>query len=367
MDESLYDIALSLTQGVGPKGARGLIEEFGSAKAIFSLSEGELTAREVKPKIAAALSSGVPLDRAAAVAEVCEQKKVQIHIRGGISYPTLLSECDDAPHILYQYGDIDLNSYRLVSIVGTRKVSRQGVEATNSIVEELSAAYSDIVIVSGLAFGVDKQAHLSALKCGVPTVAILPGWLFDIAPTAHTELAREIIRKGGAILSDMPPGTTIARTSFLSRNRLIAGISSATIVVESPDRSGSMSTAAIASSYCRAVFAIPGRSSDINAYGTNLLIKTSRAILYQDASDLATELGWPRRTAPKIDEEQIKELPPYTRRVFETLPESEPLTLEEVAELSGEGIGEAISSLIRLEMVGYVKSIPGGLYIRSRF
>ncbi len=367
MESVLYDIALSLTNGVGSKGAANLIEEFKQADAIFSCSKIDLVSRGVKPAIAASISSGVSVDRARSVIELCKTKGVKVLVRGSCDYPTLLNECIDAPHVLYQYGDIDLNNYKLVSIVGTRKASSEGLEVASTIVRELAEDYHNIVIVSGLAFGIDKQAHLWALKCGVPTVAVLPGWVLDIAPSTHTELARNIIRQGGAIVSDMPPGTTIARNSFLSRNRIVAGISSATIVVESPNRSGSISTATMASSYSRAVFAVPGRSSDTNAYGTNLLIKTSRAILYQDSSDLATELGWTRRSVPQVEKEVIDKLLPYIRRVFESLPESEPLTLEEISEVSDESLSEVISALIKLEILGYVKSIPGGLYIRSRF
>ncbi len=364
----LYDIALTLCKGIGAKGAASLIELCGSAEDIFSKSSAELFDLGIKPRVAEALQQKESLERAEQIANQCAAQGVSVLVKTkSADYPTLLKECGDAPHILYKYGNIDLNSKKLVSIVGTRRASDLGKQRSDEIVAELANAYDDIVIVSGLAFGIDKQAHLAALHNNVPTVAILPGWVLDITPSSHRELARRIVRSGGAILSDMPPQTVIGKASFLSRNRLIAGVSSATIVVESPEKSGSTSTANIAHSYDRAVFALPGRSSDTNAYGTNLLIKNGKAILYQDVSDLATELGWVRRTAIKVDEKVLGALPDYLRRVYDSMPQNEPITLDEISETLDLGIGEASSALMQLETATLIKSIPGGLYIRARF
>lgn len=368
VEEIVYDVALTYASGVGHKGAQALIEEFGSAKAILTSSTETLVGKGVKPAIAKSLTNISNLERAQATVELCNEKGVQILVHQvSDNYPTLLTECPDAPHVLYQYGDINLNLHRLVSIVGTRKATEQGIENTITVVKELAESYPDIVIVSGLAYGIDKTAHQAALKNNVPTVAFLPGWVFDITPAVHRELAREIIRGGGAILSDMPPATIVVKGSFLSRNRLIAGISSATIVVESPERGGSTNTATVAASYNRAVFALPGRSCDMNSYGTNQLIKTSRAILYQDCSDLATELGWVRKTHKEVSRDTIDELTPYLRTAYYAVPEVETTTLDEISSITGKGLAECCSALIQLENKGLVKSIPGGLYMRNRF
>lgn len=368
MQDLIYDIALTLCKGIGVKGARTLIEKFGDSKTIFSIPPAELFDKGLKPKIVQSLSDSEVLERARSVAAICEHKGVKVLVKGVSSqYPPLLAECEDAPHVLYVYGNLDLTSGKWVSIVGTRKASKEGLDNTENIVRELSESYSDAVVVSGLAFGIDKQAHSMALHYKVPTVAILPGWVLDITPTAHIELARRIVLEGGAILSEMPPGSRIAKSSFLSRNRLVAGISSTTIVVESPERSGTTSTANVASSYSRAVFAVPGRSSDLNSYGTNLLIKSGRAILYQDVSDLAVELGWVRRGVGEFSERYVESMPDYLRDQYRVMPESEPITLDEVVEILDLTVSEASSAMMQLENLGMVKSIPGGMYIRLRY
>lgn len=368
MLDHIYDIALTLCKGIGPKGARALIEQFGDAKYLFTTSQAKLFDMGLKPKIVQSLSDCAALERAESIAAMCAHKGVKVLVRGVTpEYPPLLLECSDAPHVMYAYGDLDLTRGKWVSIVGTRKASKEGLDATEHIVKELSESYDDAVVVSGLAFGIDKQAHLMALHYKVPTVAILPGWVLDITPTSHIELARRIILSGGAILSDMPLGTKIGKASFLSRNRLVAGVSSVTIVVESPEKSGTTSTANIALSYDRAVFAIPGRSSDANAYGTNLLIKSGRAILYQDVSDLAVELGWVRLTAREFGERYVESMPDFLRDQYKVMPESEPITLDVVVDLLEISIGEASSAMMQLENLGMVKSIPGGMYIRLRY
>lgn len=368
MTDPIYDIALTLCNGIGPKGAMSLVELFGDAETIFSKSPSELIDAGLKPKIVNALSDETIIQRAKSIAELCQKNRVQVLVRGlSEAYPTLLSECDDAPHVLYIYGDLELNKMRLVSIIGTRKASEQGLANTSVIVNELAEAYDNIVIVSGLAFGIDSASHLAALKAKIPTVAILPGWVLDITPRTHISLARRIALSGGAIISDMPPGTNITKPHFLSRNRLVAGISSATIVVESPERSGTTSTANIANSYSRAVFALPGRSNDINSHGTNHLIKTSRAILYQDVSDLATELGWRRKSTKEVSKNVIEALPDYLKKVYESMPLSEPTTIEEICEKLEIPIGEVSSALMLLETSSLIKSIPGGMYIKALF
>ncbi len=368
MKKFLYDIALTLVKGLGHSGIRKIIDNFESAEVLFSTPEELLVQAGMSVKVVAALKDGIALERAQAMVDVCENKGVKVLVRGLSSeYPELLAECSDAPHVLYQYGDINLNHYKLVSIVGTRRVSQQGIENTQRIVKELSEAYDNIAVVSGLAFGVDKQAHCEAIKHNIPTVAILPGWVLDVTPRSNIEVARQLVRSGGAILSDIPVGTTVAKTNFLSRNRLIAGISSATIVVEAPEKSGSTSTANMAHAYNRSVFALPGRSDDLNMYGTNQLIKSTRAILYQDVSDLAVELGWARRNLQQVKQSEIDTLPSSQRVVYSCMPQSEPITLEEICIQSGYGIGECSSALLHLECGGVIKSIPGGMYVRMRF
>ncbi len=364
--DKLYDIALTLCERLGPKTIIALLEMYGNAEVVYSKSYEELVQGGVGALIARQVAGRETVERAAEIVNLCEEKGVEVLVRGvSQHYPVLLAEAPDAPHVLYKYGDADLNEQRCVSIVGTRRASEQGIANTQSVVSSLATSYSDICIISGLALGIDKEAHRWALNCGVPTVAVLPGWVFDITPTSHRELAREIIRAKGAIVSDMPPGTIISRNNFLSRNRIIAAMSPATIVIESPERGGSISTATMALSYNRAVFALPGRSGDVNSYGTNLLIKTNRAIMYQDCGDLAVELKWERERCGTESLDAVGTLAEELKEVLGYMPRSEPITLEEVVELCGQPIGQVISMLVDLESRGYIKSIPSGMYIRA--
>ncbi|MFI3288381.1 MAG: DNA-processing protein DprA [Rikenellaceae bacterium] len=368
MRKYLYDLALLHTKTVGPVAMRTLLEEFGSAEEILTTSSEDLLKRGVRQNIVAQLKGGANMIAAEKTLDICNKTKVKILVRGSSpGYPELLNECYDAPHILFQCGEVNLNDYRCVSVVGTRRATKEGLESTDSVVKELADSYGDIMIISGLAFGIDKAAHCAALKNNVPTVAFLPGWVLDITPRSHIELAREIVRSGGAIISDMPPGTVVARGNFLSRNRLIAGVSAATIVIESPDKGGSTNTATIASSYSRTVFALPGRSADVNSYGTNMLIKTSKAILYQDCGDLAAEMGWTRRNIKEKTEREIDELSQNLREVYDVIKEDELITLDEISLRSKLVVGVTCSSLIHLESKGFIKSIPGGLYMRLKY
>ncbi len=368
MKSKIFDVALTQVSGLGHRTIRAMLEHFESAEAIFNASESELQAAGMREKVIYSLKNGNAFEKARPIVAECEAKGVKILVCGSSeAYPALLGECYDAPHVLYVYGDFDFNAHKLVSIVGTRRATKEGVKNTQDIVKSLAESYDNVAIVSGLAFGIDKEAHSAAIKNNIPTVAILPGWVLDITPRAHIELARSLVRAGGAIISDIAFGTSITKNNFLSRNRLIAGISSATMVIEAPERSGSTSTANMAHSYSRSVFAIAGRTSDKNAYGTNMLIKTSRAILYQDISDLSAELGWVRKTVVEVSQAQISALPHDQKNIYEAMPQSEPITLEELCAITEIGIGSCCSALVHLEAEGLIKSIPGGMYIRMRF
>lgn len=192
----------------------------------------------------------------------------------------------------------------------------------------------------------------------------MAGWVDDIVPRSHYELARKIINQNGAIISDMPSGTVIQGSNFLSRNRIIAGISSATIVVESAAKGGSLVTADIAISYDRELFAIPGRIDDTEHQGTNVLIKSNKAILYQDISDIAQALAWVRAT---FTPQNPSSLPEYLRQTFESISDTEPFTLDEICSQIGISISEASSRVIQLEIRGFIKSIQGRMYQKAKY
>ena len=344
------DIALTLVPKVGPKTAAELVERCGDAAAVFR---------------SGALPSAPDRARAEYILQLATHKGIRILVRGTADYPELLGECPDAPHVLYVQGPLAVNRGRWISVVGTRKATPSGVAATRAMVEDLSRSFDDLVVVSGLAFGIDKAAHLAALEFGRPTVAVMAGWVEDVVPPTHHYIARRILHAGGAVVSDMPPGTAIRPGNFLSRNRLIAGLSHATLVAESASKGGSLVTADIALSYDRPVFALPGRADDPLSAGTNALIKSSRAILYQSPSDVAAELGWRCADAPsaaRVEHSLQGEL----LATYNQLPAGAPFTLEEVAELTGQPIYEVSSRVTALEVRGAVRSLPGRLFERVR-
>ena len=206
--------------------------------------------------------------------EWCQQHKVQIVCISDAAYPDRLRHCADAPLVLFVRGKADLNSPHIVNIVGTRKCTAYGKDCVERIVTELRQLCPDIIIVSGLAYGIDITAHLSALRCNLPTVAVLPNGIDRVYPSAHREAASRIAStEGCALVTDYPPGTGPVAFTFLRRNRLIAALSQATILIESKIRGGGLMTCRLASGYGREVFALPGRLDDIRSQGCNLLIR----------------------------------------------------------------------------------------------
>lgn len=362
----LHDIALTLLEKIGPRTAATLIEALGSASNIFALDEPMLTGMGVSKGIAYSLVANreSALAKAASIVDLCQRSNIAILVHGTAHYPQLLAECPDAPHILYVRGYVDFNSHKFISIVGTRAATQNGVAQTGELVRDIALAYPDAVIVSGLAFGIDKAAHMAALNSRLPTIAVMAGWVDDIVPASHFGLAREILSANGAIVSDMPPGTIIKGSNFLSRNRIIAGLSHATIVVESAAKGGSLVTADIAVSYDRELFALPGRVTDTERQGTNMLIKSSKATLYQDISDLAQTMGWERVA---FERQNPSLLPEYLRQSYEAMPDTEPFTLDTLCERLAITISEASSRSLQLEVRGFIKSIQGRMYQKAKF
>ncbi|MEG1414029.1 MAG: DNA-processing protein DprA [Mucinivorans sp.] len=365
----IHDIALTLMPGIGPKHTIELLSIFGSSEAILSASVDSLRAAGIAQSIVSSIAAGADFARAQYIEQICSHKGIRILVRGTTDYPQLLAECPDAPHILYVHGALDFNQGHWLAIVGTRKATVAGANYVNEIVHSIASAFSDVVIVSGLAFGIDKAAHLAAIENNLPTVAVMAGWVEDIVPPSHHYIARRILSASGAIVSDMPPGTVIKGGNFLSRNRIIAGLSHATIVAESGVKGGSLVTADIANSYNRPVFAVPGRSEDENFAGTNALIKNSKAILYQDPSDIACEMSWPRLNVALASKNPaiVGSLTGLMLTLFTAMPDTEPVTLEEMAAKCNIELHTTSSILMALEMRGFIKSLQGRLYQKAKY
>ena len=293
-EEIQHQIALLEVEGIGATIARQLLDHFGSAKEIFNQPNNILhSLKTVGPQLISAKSDkGLFMDAEKEIT-YCDRNSIQILSVSNDNYPRRLKQCSDAPIILYHKGNGALNRPKVISIVGTRAATSYGKEICNSIVKELSA--HNALIVSGLAYGIDIQAHNSSLNNNLPTIGVLAHGLDRMYPKEHTSIANKMIEEGG-LLTENRIGTNPDRENFPKRNRIVAGLSDATIVIESAIRGGSMITANIANNYNRDVFAIPGRIGNKQSEGCNHLIKINKAHLLQSVKDITYLLGWDLKT-----------------------------------------------------------------------
>ncbi|MCD8174243.1 MAG: DNA-processing protein DprA, partial [Alistipes sp.] len=287
----LDEIALSLHKELGMKMVCRLIGVFGNAGRVFSAGRDELVDLGGIPRgVAASLLSKPHHRQAVTEMKYCRRKGI---VPVGISsplYPPLLRECCDFPVVLYTVGDPNALAGDMMAVVGTRKITPYGSVACEKLVGGLASAGYRMTIVSGLAYGVDATAHRAALANGLPTVAVLGNSLPGIYPAGNTGLARKIVERGGCLVTEYDSGAETRRSNFVARNRIIAGMSRGTLVVESPRKGGSMITAGIASGYDRLVMAVPGRITDENSFGTNFLIRSLGAVAVTCVADIAEEM-----------------------------------------------------------------------------
>lgn len=291
-EERLYTLALTRTPGLGLAGAHNLLKTAGSAAEII-LHAKEL-AEEIpglSPKLAGALGKPDILRICEAELQFAEKNGIRCLIPSDEAYPSRLRECDDAPLALFYKGNADLNSLHIVSVVGTRNATDYGKEICRTFLHDLKEMLPDVLVVSGLAYGIDIHAHRAALNHGIPTVGVLAHGLDRIYPAVHKHTAAEMLSCGG-LLTEFPSGTNPDKQNFVKRNRIVAGISDATIVIESAVKGGSLITAEIADSYQRDCFAFPGRINDEYSAGCNELIRQNKATLVQNAEDFVKAMCW---------------------------------------------------------------------------
>lgn len=281
------------------------------------------------------------------------------------SYPSQLAETENAPIILYKLGDADLESDHILAVVGTRKPTPYGLDFCNKLVDEIGDYFPDALITSGLAYGIDAAAHKKALEKGITTVAVVAHGLNMIYPAAHRNLAKAIVHAGGAILSEYPFDTKPYRPHFLARNRIVAGISDATVVVESNVKGGAMSTANFAFMFNRDVMALPGRSSDPLSSGCNLLIRKNKAHLIESGADLIETTGWQPlgMTLTQEDRNLFPELNEEESKIFNLLQNSpSPLQMDQIIYETGFTAPKAMALLGELEFNGIIMRHPGNRF-----
>lgn len=335
-----------------PAAANALVEQYGNVENLYwnSRDEGLEPFREVLEGAFSAES----LRWAEEEVAWCERKGVKLLFHGEREYPRMLGECSDAPHMLYYKGNAGLNNPRCISIVGTRLASLYGKECCSRIVGHL-AEYSPL-IVSGLAYGIDIAAHKAALDAGLETVAVLPNGIDSIYPPRHRDVAARMVQQGG-ILTEFPRGEAPRRLNFIKRNRIIAAISRAVIVVESRVKGGSMITAELAGGYGREIFAVPGRITDANSFGCNYLIAKNVAAAYNCASVLPAALGWDAgegrdvELQPQLFSFEVEK----KEKLLLSLKFDTPMDVERICAATGFDWGEASMLLLELELEGKVQ------------
>ena len=365
---TLSQIALTFIPRLGPTAIRRLMEAY-PGEDIFSLPRQELKAAFGSHiGIIESISSKSGHARAEQELAFCEKNGIRPLFFADSDFPERLNrpECGDSPVLLYVMGRADLNAERTVSVVGTRRATAQGRDNTDRLVRDLKAYNTPIV--SGLAYGIDTAAHTAALDHSLPTVAVLGHGLDRIYPPENRPLAKRILDSGGALVTEYPNGTAIHPKYFPARNRIIAAMGDATVVVEASEKGGALITAAIAASYQRDVFALPGRLTDTYSRGCNNLIATNRAQLLRTADDIAFQLGWPLigKQMAIAEAEEAAALSPTEQKVIDLLQEHDRMTLDEVAARLAASLPKAAGLMFNLEMRGLVHTLPGHLYQASR-
>ncbi|MCC7302587.1 MAG: DNA-protecting protein DprA [Bacteroidia bacterium] len=352
----LFDVALSLLPEIGPVKAKALLAYCGSAENVFKASRREL---EKIPGIGKGTVASV---HTAEIVEAAEQEIRQCQ-RNGINvisytsaeYPSRLKQCGDGPIVLFCKGNATLNYSRIVSVVGSRDASVHGKEVCEQIVRGLKEM--NAMVVSGLAYGMDICAHRACLKLDIPTIGVLAHGLDTIYPSAHRTVAERMCENGG-LITEFPFATRLHPDHFPRRNRIIAGMADALIVVEAGMRSGSLVTATLANDYSRDVFAVPGRWSDSSSEGTNHLIKTNKAALIQSVSDIEYLLGWEKKEGER-QMQLFRELDEEEKRIVDALKKSDDVHIDDLSILTDIPGGKLLSKLLSMEFDGIVVSQPG--------
>lgn len=366
MSRSLQ-IALAEAKYIGPINARYLLEECGSVEAIFESREA---LHRKLPRLAnRVLDSLFSIElhrRATEIAQWCEAQRVRTLFVGEPNYPRRLSECPDAPILLYVIGRFETweRPYSL-SVVGTRNITPYGQTSVDRLLDELRSFAPDLPIISGLAYGVDIAAHRKALALGMPTIAVLAHGLDRIYPAVHRQTATDIIDSGGALVSEYPPGTKPDRFNFVGRNRIIAGLSDACLVIEAGEKSGSLITAEIASSYDREVLALPGRIHDPYSRGCNELIGKMKGILVQSGTDILKAMGW--EVSGNALQQELQFTPDIVSDdpIVQLIATSQPIHINDIIRHLGEDMRQVSARLFDLELDGIIRSLPGSLYALS--
>jgi len=360
-----YRIAFASLRGINATMATELMARFGSEEVFFKATERQLSsAMGFKNRLMEREYRNNILEQARREEEFVRTNNINTLYYTDTRYPQRLSHCDDAPLMLYSLGNINYNSGFTVSVVGTRHATPYGIEFTDRLIKKLSETVDgNLTVISGLAYGVDVAAHKSALRHGIPTVGVLAHGLNTIYPAVHRNIAADMIRKDGGLITDYRSCDPVHKSNFLARNRIVAGLCDCLVVVESALKGGAMVTAKIAAGYNRDVFALPGRNTDFYSQGCNKLITLCVAGLIQDADDLIDAMRWPVLDNKNTEQPSLfAELSPEEKAAAHYIAEQGEAQLNRMSIDLNIPVGRLMSTLIELEFKGIITAYPGGNY-----
>lgn len=357
-NDLLYQIALTLIPNIGSVQAKILLEHFGDVESIFKASQKKLEAIESIGEVrASSIKAFEDFATAEKEIEFITRYKIQSLFITDKDYPQRLLHCFDAPVLLYYRGNAALNTSRIISIIGTRSCTDYGKQFTEKLVADLRE--QQVLIVSGLAFGIDATAHKAAVQNCLPTVGVLAHGLDTIYPSQHKNLAKEMVQNGG-LLTEFMQDCKPDKHNFPRRNRIVAGMADATIVIETAVKGGSMITAELARNYNRDVFALPGKITDTKSEGCNYLIKHKHAVLLTDANQLMETLGWQqKKVKPKAQKSLFVDLSKDEIIIVEILRQKENTHIDELFLISGLSSSAVAAAMLNLELQGTISSLPG--------
>ena len=367
--EIFYTMALTRISNFNFQQALELYRTVGSAQLIYEHRNdiGDII-KDGSPRLKEALKVwDEPMKRAEFELKFMQEHQIRAITLNDDDYPQRLRECADAPIILYYKGNADLNQSKIISIVGTRQCTQYGIDLIRRFVSDLRRHCPEMLIVSGLAYGVDINAHRQALAQGYPTVAVLAHGLDHIYPYHHRDTAAQMLNHGG-LLTEFMTQTNADKPNFVRRNRIVAGLSDAVIVIESKSKGGGLITADIAQSYNRAVFAYPGAVGMSCSEGCNNLIRDNVAALISNADDFVRAMGWQDETKRRealsdgIERNLFPDLSPEESSIVKQLQQTNDLQLNILSVKTGIPIGQLTALLFQLEMKGVIKPLAGGMY-----
>ncbi|MFT4969264.1 MAG: DNA processing protein [Chitinophagales bacterium] len=363
MHPYFHYIALSMVPSIGSIHTKNLIAYCGSAEAVFSQKKNQLLKI---PGIGLYTANNILNAKVCKLAEqeiaFCEKQQIKILPFIDKDFPKRLLHCADSPIVLYVKGDIDLNPSKALAIVGTRKATKIGRDFVKEFIANLKS--TEVQIVSGLALGIDAQAHQSALTESLETAGVVAHPLNTIYPANHYKLARQMLENGGGLISEYPSSADILPANFPMRNRIIAGLCDATLIVESAESGGALITAMAANAYHRDVFAVPGRYKDKYSQGCHRLIKEHKAQLIENASDVIEHMAWniENKKPRKVQRELALILNENEEKIVNALKESDGLETDWLGQTTGLSPGIMANTLLELELKGIIYSLPGSRF-----